>query len=59
MYKDILKKGLPTAESENGKDLFTLGLHLHLEHGCKNPKDFDKFLKFAFTGSCEPHKYKR
>ena len=55
MYRDILKKGLPALDNnENGKDLYTLGLHLHLEHGCKNPEDFDRLLKFALLEVVNP-----
>jgi len=56
MYKDILKKyeenNLSLLDTDN--DLYTLGLHLHLEHGCTNPNDFDRLLKFAILEVVNP-----
>ena len=55
-YKDILKKvangSLHTLDTDN--DLYTLGLHLHNEHGCVDPDDFDKHLKFAILEVVSP-----
>ena len=49
MFHAILKKyeenTLTALDTEN--DLYTLGLHLRLEHGCTNPNDFDKTLKIC------------
>ncbi len=55
-YKEILKKSLEqtidTLDTEN--DLYTLGLHLHLEHGCSNPDDYDKHFQFAILEVVTP-----
>ena len=55
-YLDILKKAeentLDSLDTSN--DLYTLGLHLHLEHGCSSPDDFDKYLKFTILEVVNP-----
>ena len=56
LYKEVLKKSdagtLDTVDTTN--DLFTLGLHLHQEHGCSNPQDFDLHLKFSILEVVNP-----
>ena len=55
-YIEILKKyeedDLETLDTDN--DLYTLGLHLHLEHGCIHPTDFDRYLKFSILDVVNP-----
>ena len=56
MYKNILKRSeentLASLETDN--DLYSLGLHLHLEHGCTNPNDFDRLFRFAILEVVNP-----
>ena len=55
-FSIILKKGeandLGSLDTTN--DLYTLGLHLHLEHGCSNPQDFDRYLSFSILEVVNP-----
>ena len=52
-YKELLKQQtLVGLDVDN--DLYSLGLHLHLEHGCKNPNDFDKYFRFAILEVTSP-----
>ena len=55
-YVEILKKyeedTLQTLDTNN--DLYTLGLHLHLEHGCTHPRDFDRHFKFSILEVVNP-----
>ena len=57
-YVEILKKyeegTLQTLDTTN--DLYTLGLHLHREHGCTHPSDFDRLLKFSILEVTNPSK---
>ena len=57
-YVEILKKyeegTLQNLDTSN--DLYTLGLHLHLEHGCTHPSDFDRLLKFSLLEVVSPAK---
>ena len=39
---------------DTSADLYSLGLHLHLEHGCTNPGDFDRYMKFAILEVVNP-----
>ena len=52
LYKEVLKKSednnLQTLDTSNN-DLYTLGLHLHLEHGFTDPNDFDKHFTFKIS----------
>ena len=56
LYKEVLKKSetgsLDNLDTTN--DMFTLGLHLYQEHGCRNPLDFDVHLKFAILEVVNP-----
>ena len=56
LFREILKKAesgtLDSVDTSN--DMFTLGLHLHQEHGCSNPTDFDYHLKFAILEVVNP-----
>ena len=55
-YVEILKKyeegTLQTLDTNN--DLYTLGLHLHLEHGCTHPRDFDRHFQFSILEVVNP-----
>ena len=56
LFKVILKKAadnsLHTLDPNN--DLYTLGLHLHNEHGCVDPNDFDRHFRFAILEVVSP-----
>ena len=56
-YKDVLKKAaankLQKLDTKN-KDLYSLGLHLHLDHGLTDPNAFDKNYKFAILEIVSP-----
>ena len=53
-FFEILRNSgnLDTIDSEC--DLYTLGLHLHLEHGCTDPKDFDRYFRFSILEVVSP-----
>ena len=55
-YIEVLRKAESNSlESlDTSKDLYSLGLHLHLEHGCSDPLDFDKNIKFAILEVVNP-----
>ena len=55
-FKEILKKSqLNTlADLDETNELYALGLHLHLEHGCSSPSDFDRHVKFAILEVVNP-----
>ena len=50
--KKAANGSLHTLDTNN--DLYTLGLHLHNEHVCVDPDDFDKHLKFAILEVVSP-----
>ena len=54
LYHEILKHSGNLEDIDTSNDLYTLGLHLHLEHGCSNPQDFDKYFKFALLEVVNP-----
>ena len=54
LYYDVLKNSGNLEALDTSSDLYTLGLHLHLEHGCSDPHDFDKHLKFAILEAVSP-----
>ena len=41
-------------EDDINKDLYQLGLHLHLEHGRTDPKAFDEFIKSGILEVVSP-----
>ena len=55
-YVIVLKKSETNSlESlDNSTDLYSLGLHLHLEHGCTDPSDFDRYISFAILEVVNP-----
>ena len=55
-YKEVLKQTAHTSTKEIDKnsDLYTLGLHLHLDHGLTDPEAFDRHLKFGILGVVSP-----
>ena len=55
-YILVLKKSeTNTLESiDTSADLYSLGLHLHLEHGCTDPGDFDRYMKFGILEVVNP-----
>ena len=54
MYHQILKNSDNLENLDTSNDLYTLGLHLHLEHGCTDPQDFDKHFQFAILEVVNP-----
>ena len=60
-YVEILKKSANNSlsEEDSNKDLYQLGLHLHLEHGLTDPKAFDKFIKFGILEVVSPAEIER
>ena len=55
-YKEVLKQtnGTSSKEIDTNSDLFTLGLHLHVDHGLTDPKAFDMYLKFGILDVVSP-----
>ena len=55
-YMEILEKiesdSLDTLDTNN--DLYSLGLHLHHDHGCVDPRDFDRHFQFAILEVVSP-----
>ena len=43
---------LDTLDMNN--DLYSLGLHLHHDHGCVDPRDFDRHFQFAILEVVSP-----
>ena len=55
-YVEILKKSVNKSLSEvdTNKDLYQLGLHLHLEHELTDPMAFDSSIKFGILEVVNP-----
>ncbi len=55
-YREVLEKSEQNniASLDTNNDLYTLGLHLHLEHGCVHPNDFDRHFKFSILEVVSP-----
>ena len=55
-YVVVLKKSETNSldSLDNSTDLYSLGLHLHLEHGCTDPSDFDRYISFAILEVVNP-----
>ena len=56
LYKDVLKRSVANTlqEVDTTNDLYTLGLHLHLDHGLVNQNAFDKNMKFGILEVVRP-----
>ncbi len=56
MFREVLKKSEENniASVDTDNDLYTLGLHLHLEHGCIHPNDFDRYFRFSILEVVSP-----
>lgn len=56
-YREVLKKAaandLQRLDASNN-DLYSVGLHLYLEHGLRDSNDFDKHFKFAILEVVNP-----
>ena len=55
-YKEVLKQTTNTSSKEidQDKDLYTLGIHLHHDHGLTDPTAFDKYIKFGILDVVSP-----
>ena len=56
LYKEILKKAEENKldEIDKSNDLYTLGLHLHLDHGLTDPNAFDDNISFGILEVVNP-----
>lgn len=56
IYKEILKKAEQNklGDIDTNSDLYTLGLHLHLDHGLVNPEAFDRNMTFGILDVVNP-----
>ena len=56
IYKEVLKRSSENTleELSTDKDTYTLGLHLHLEHGVDDPNGFDNLMKFELLEKVNP-----
>ena len=57
LYKDVLKRSEANTleEIDSNTDQYTLGLHLHLEHGLNDPNAFDNHMKFGILEVVNPN----
>ena len=55
-YKEVLKQttNASSKEIDQDKDLYTLGIHLHHDHGLTDPTAFDKYIKFGILDVVSP-----
>ena len=56
LYKEIIKRSRENTlhELDTSNDLYTLGLHLHMDHGVEGLNDFDKYMKFGILEVVNP-----
>ena len=56
LYKEILKKAEDNnlQDIDTNNDLYSLGLHLHLDHGLTDPNAFDENLSFGILDVVTP-----
>ena len=57
LYKDVLERSEANTleEIDSNTDQYTLGLHLHLEHGLNDPNAFDNHMKFGILEIVNPN----
>ena len=55
-YKEVLKKAADNnlQQLDTNNDLYSLGLHLHVDHGLTDPNAFDKNYKFSILENVSP-----
>ena len=53
-YYDILKKVAANEPPDFDSDLYSLGLHLHFEHGFTDPGAFNRYFKFGILEVVNP-----
>ena len=55
-YKEVLKKSAANTlqEEDKNNDMYSLGLHLHGDHGLSDPDAFDKNIKFGILEVVNP-----
>ena len=53
-YYNVLRNGVPNDIAKDSEDLYTLGLHLHFEHGCVSEEDFNNAFTFHILEHCSP-----
>ena len=53
-YYYVLEHGIPLNVSKDSEDLYSLGLHLYFEHGCKNKGDFNNVFTIHILEHCSP-----
>ena len=55
-YNEVLKKKASNADVDfdRSNDLYSLGLHLHLDHGLTDPNAFNKYFKFGILEVVNP-----
>ena len=53
-YYYVLEHGIPLNISKDSEDLYSLGLHLYFEHGCKNKEDFNNAFTLHILEHCSP-----
>ena len=55
-YHEILKKETSNADADfdTSNDLYSLGLHLYLDHGFTDPNAFNKYFKFGILEVVNP-----
>ena len=56
LYYEVLKKKASNADVDfdRSNDLYSLGLHLHLDHGLTDPNAFNKYFKFGILEVVNP-----
>ena len=55
-YKEIIKRSSENTlhELDTENDLYSLGLHLHIDHGVEELDGFDKYMKFGILEVVNP-----
>ena len=55
-YREVLKKAADNnlQKLDTNNDLYSLGLHLHVDHGLTDPNAFDKNYKFSILENVSP-----
>ena len=53
-YYDILKKVAANEPPDFDSDLYSLGIHLHFEHGFTDPGAFNRYFKFGILEVVNP-----
>ena len=56
LFKEVLKKAEDNnlQDIDRNNDLYSLGLHLHLDHGLTDPNAFDQYLSFGILDVVTP-----